>query len=333
MEHAYAALDAVSIVPSAPALRDTLVADITATVAKVIAHTEATVRQMADQARQQFETAESALLRQIAEAHADLEAERKSAAGLADELAKERTARQRAEASYAEAQALKQQISSAYDERLRSLTLELEALRREAAELAAQLSAESAERARAAGVLDSIRTALVAVGIQPSPSPSPSGPGDAATTSPAPAAEILADAERADPQAPPSGVDVDEPSADAARTLKFITRPQAEARPHLKEYAARLLEHVETSYWQDVESLQHPTDVVTRLVDYLRTARELYVARCQAEGELSSADEFQRQLSTVLDTKGSTSFGRHLAIAWYEVNEPAGRAAACAVAS
>jgi hypothetical protein len=123
----------------------------------------------------------------------------------------------------------------------------------------------------------------------------------------------------------------EEPPSSPDRSLKFVSRAPAEPDVALADCARELLDEVHSSYQANVESLQGPSDVVNRLVTELRTARELFLMRCNDDEALAN-QEFDRQISLVLDTNGATAFGRHLGIAWYEISQPAERAAPYAVA-
>jgi len=324
MEAGLQTQSAESIVTRAASLGGKLLQDSTTAVAAVIADSEASVQQTLDEARQQFEMVELELHRQLAAALDDLEKQRDDARGLKNQLAIERASRARAEASLAAAQATQHQVTAGYTERIREVELELEAARRDAARLATDLEADSVERTRLCAILDSIRSA-VGSGV---PAP-PAGPSGSiltdATQEPAPAAvaEIPeADEERFTPADPPS---------NSGRNLKFVARDLAEADRELSNSAVQLLDQVEASYQNDVKSLESPFDVVDRLVTQLRTSRELFLMRCGNDEALAS-EEFDRQISLLLDTKGATAFGRHLGIAWHEMSQPAERAAPSAVA-
>jgi hypothetical protein len=301
-----------------------LLQDITAAVTAAIADTEASARQALADARQQFETVELELHRQLATVMDDLEKQRDEVRGLKNQIAIERAARARADASLAAAQATQHQVTAGYTERIQAAEMELEAARREARRLANDLEGESAERARLSAVVDSIRFAL---GGGTPVHPEPSGSSETETPQEPSAPAIVGPSpEVGEPIAP-----VDDLLSNFSRNLKFVARAATESDVALRDSAMQLLDQVEASYQNDVESLESPFDVVDRLVTQLRTSRELFLMRCGKDDALAS-DEFDRQISRVLDTKGATAFGRHLGIAWHEMSQPAERAAPSAVA-
>jgi hypothetical protein len=65
-------------------------------------------------------------------------------------------------------------------------------------------------------------------------------------------------------------------------------------------------------------------EVVDRLAANLRYARDMFVQQGLAEGlEAESASLlFEQRLSAKVDELGSTTLGRHLAIAAYELTQP-----------
>ena len=326
---------AESVGTRAASLGGKLLQDITAAVTAAIADAQASAQQTVNDARQQFEMVELELHRQLAASMDDLEKQRDDARALKNQLVIEHAARARAEASLAAAQATQHQVAAGYVERIRALELELEAAGREASRLASELEAASADRTRLSTILDSIRSAVGAGASEPPAGPSGSphtdtqhAPShtDTPQAPPAPAAlEVSREMvdERRDPADPlPS---------NSGRNLKFVARSMAESDVVLRDCATQLLDQVEASYQNDVGSLESPFDVVDRLVTQLRTARELFMMRCGNDETLAS-EEFDRQMSLLLDTKGATAFGRHLGIAWHEMSQPAERAATSAVA-
>ena len=158
----------------------------------------------------------------------------------------------------------------------------------------------------------------------------PAGPSESAHTqtpeAPSTPAVVEESEDVEEQSAPPDPV-----LSDSGRNLKFVARGPAEHDVVLSECAIQLLDQVEASYQTDVRSLESPFDVVDRLVTQLRTSRELFLMRCGNDEALAS-EEFDRQISFVLDTKGATAFGRHLGIAWHELSQPAERAAPSEVA-
>jgi hypothetical protein len=212
-------------------------------------------------------------------------------------------------------------VAAGFAERIRELELELEPSRSGASRLASQLEAEKAERARLAAVLDSIRSAVGATAplSMAAPKATHTDPLEVTTR-----VTIVDVSDRHGAEEQNRQVPADQSAVDPGRNLKMVTRAAAEPDSVLSDCARQLLEQVEESYQNDVQSLQRPSDVVDRLVVQLRTARELFLAQCNNDEALATG-EFDRQISHVLDTKGATNFGRHLGIAWYEISQPVDR--------
>jgi hypothetical protein len=290
---------------------------LTAAVAAVIAESESAAQRAIDEARQQFELIEQELHRQLSAALDDLEKQRDDTRAMKNQVAIERTARERAESSYAVAQATQHQVAAGYLERIHALEREVESARRDASRFAAEVESAAAEHRRVSAILESIRSAIggaaVARVLESSESTADAKPEHAAK--PAAAATTRNDEQP---------VAVDRLPSSGAPTLKVVVRIPPVPDEAVSACARQLLEQVEESYQTDVESLQRPADVVDRLVIQLRTARQLFLAQC-GNNESNASEEFDRQLSIVLDAKGATAFGRHLGIAWYEISQPAER--------
>jgi len=296
-------------------LRDKL----NAAVAAVIAESEAATQRAVDEARQQFELVEQELHRQLSAALDDLEKQRDDTRALKHQVALERSAKERAEASYSVAQATQHQVAAGYIERIHALEREIEHARQEANRLAAEVEAGAEDHRRVSAILESIRSAIggglaVAPAIETSEAPS-EATSEHPANSKVPETALNHEGQR---------VAVDQFTSSSAPTLKVVARGSADSDPALTACAKQLLEQVEESYQSDVESLQRPADVVDRLVIQLRTARELFQAQCSGD-EAFANEEFDRQISHVLDAKGATAYGRHLGIAWYEVTQPIDR--------
>jgi sulfur relay (sulfurtransferase) DsrF/TusC family protein len=292
------------------ALREKLIQEITAAAEAMIADTEASSRHSLENARNEFQRIEKELRTQLDAALADIETRREQARSLISQLAVERAAKERAEASLAEAVAVRQQTFERYTAQVQVLERSLESARWEEERLASDLERESAERKRLADILESVRLAL--------------GPGTAVATAsrpndPSPVAGVEnAHSETGVVEGHPQT----EMAAAPARNLTLVASDVTET-----SWAQQLLEELEASYTREVGRLERPADVVEWLVKELRKARELFLARCSA-GEAA----FDRQMSIVLDTKGHTAFGRHLGIAWYDVSQPTQRSRPSAVA-
>jgi hypothetical protein len=192
-------------------------------------------------------------------------------------------------------------MSAALADRVHALEGELEEGRAQAVRLANDLELERVERRRALAVLDAIRSTI--------------GFGVARQESAAPA-----DVHPEAPDLMPPRVER-AAASESARPLKLVTADPTPNNASWSEYATQLLEQIEASHQYDVESLEHASDVVDRLTEYLRMARELFLTRFKEEP--AAAEEFDRQMGRLLDTKGATTFARHLGIAWYAICRPA----------
>jgi hypothetical protein len=73
---------------------------------------------------------------------------------------------------------------------------------------------------------------------------------------------------------------------------------------------------VEYIYGSDMTSGKQNIEIVERLTENLRCARETFVRRLAstAVGE-SGSDIFEERMNTLIDVRGASPFGRHLSIA------------------
>src|SRR5580765_5251525 len=301
MERGPNGASAESIEALLPALRQKLLGSITAALSTALADAATRARQMVQTERRTFEGERQALHQQIADGQNDLEKERETSRTLAAQLALVRAAKESAEASHVEAQNKLEQMSAALADRVRALEGELEEGRAQAVRLANDLELECVERRRALAVLDSIRSTI---GVAP-PRQGSAAPADVR----------------------PEALDLMPPrveraaASESARPLKLVTADPTPNNASWSEYATQLLEQIEASHQYDVESLERASDVVERLTEYLRMAHELFLTRFK--GEPAAAEEFDRQMGRLLETKEATTFARHLGIAWYAICQPA----------
>ena len=88
----------------------------------------------------------------------------------------------------------------------------------------------------------------------------------------------------------------------------------------LRDYAMLLLDEIEYIYGADVTSGTANPELVQRLADNLRCAEAAYGRRVESLAPSEEGvDLFEGRLNTLLDAKGATPFGRHLAAAAAEV--------------
>jgi hypothetical protein len=290
--------------------RDRLLHDLTGAVGSAFAEIAAAARDTLDEARQQFELETAALRGQLSDALEDLERQHAETSRLVNELASERAARDSATALYAALELEHEQVVATHTEQIRALEAQLEAARSAGVRMATELESAHAQQRLVQGVLDSIRSALsngtVQIPVQsPLPAPLPPPPS---LNAPAPVAAVVSEA-------------VPVHKAEPPQNEVSVAHP-----PEWREYACQLLEQIESAYQHDVDTSERPSDVVDHLTEYLRIARDMFSTRFIDAAE--APQEFDRQVTAVLDAKGTTPFGRHLAIAWYVVGRPAGSEAA-----
>ncbi len=89
----------------------------------------------------------------------------------------------------------------------------------------------------------------------------------------------------------------------------------------LDAYVKQLLDQIESIYWADLGASMGPADIVGRLTENLRHAHDAFSRRLTS-GNTAETLVFEQHLTTLLDSKSETSFGRHLAIAAYNYSRP-----------
>ncbi len=256
---------------------------------------------------------------QFEEISLKLNGECEDAKAARDACAAEQDARARAEAANEAQAAALDQIVSEYEARVHGLQAELEAARAESFAAKQQLEEEAAERTRLIAALKTVHQACALV--------EPQTDMDVARVPSRTTRDVDADG-----NVPGASVQMrdDEtlaPATSAAgRTLKLVGGSHVapvEAPLHLLEYSGELFEQVETMYYVDRQSYSW-AEVVDRLAANLRYARDMFVQQGLAEGlEAESASLlFEQRLSAKVDELGSTTLGRHLAIAAYELTQP-----------
>ena len=284
--------------------RDRFVRELTERVETVFSEIDGLARDALEAARQQHELEEGRLRQQLSEVLETIEQHRRDLQTLMVRVEAERSAKDAAEAKYLAAETAYLQSVSASTDRIRTLEQELEASRTAAGRLAIDLGSQRAEHDRVLGILSSIRSALA--------------PGDPGLTgnpaAPPPRDAVIADGTR------PAGPDQQPPREESAALVSPQTIDSRTPNALWSEYASQLLEQIESSYNYDVESGEPSSEVVDHLTEYLRIGRDLYLTRFKEEP--LAAQEFDRQLSAALDTKGAMPFGRHLGIAWYAITRP-----------
>lgn len=107
----------------------------------------------------------------------------------------------------------------------------------------------------------------------------------------------------------------------AQRNLVLVSGPQDHPNrgdADLLGYVRELLEGVETAYEADVARACPPADVLRRLADNLRIARERCFEDAAPRGDDAMA-LFEREVRVLLNASTATSFARHLGIAIHDL--------------
>jgi hypothetical protein len=212
-----------------------------------------------------------------------------------DELAAERTqaqtARATAESALKQAEEERRGLVAAHEGQVQTLQADVESLRGELSRLQRQAEAERAERARLVAAIQQVVA-----------------PGDLAVAVPV-AAPV------ATPEPPPAPPVVEKPAAAVASALEMPPPPSSD--PGLVIYVEHLLKTVESMYAEDVAARRKPDDVLNRLTDNLRSARNVFRNHVGAS-DPEELTLFDYQLTKILNTTEDTAFGRHLGIAAYE---------------
>jgi hypothetical protein len=227
-------------------------------------------------------------------------------------------ARAEADAAVTQAQALVGHLMS-----------ESEAQRQEISELQQLLEAEKARNRRMAVAFDAFRRAVSFV-----------EPIESASQTPCPAQESLQHLEPGDmerhvgPHATPEPALLVSDSAASEQTRMAppaaapirpftlaSTTSDADSNTRLAGYVSELFDHVESSYWIDLNGGMRPADIVDRLTESLRRAHDAFSQRVSS-ADSSERTLFHETLTTLLDSKAATSFGRHLAAAAYSFAPP-----------
>ena len=229
-----------------------------------------------------------------------------------EELDVEQAARARAESALKDAQVAHEQARSALEAQLRSRETEVQSLRGEMSALHERLAAGQAERANLTATLGALQSAVHgAVSTLSLVQPAASTPRRVAPH---------ADAAEGDAIPPPvSHAPVPSAASMSSRAqaksrAAILEVPPAELAPSIGGYVTALLETIEASYRQDVESALPPAHVVKRLTDNLRYASHLFTERLGPDRAAENA-VLREEITKLLHTTSATSFGRDLAIA------------------
>ena len=321
-KHTLADLEATcdSVMSAAPdAPTDAVSELIEKIVAAAAADAETLAQQVEADARAEVAEAQALVDRLQAEVRAGQEQLRRGR----EELDVEQAARVRAESALKRAQvahehALKdaqvahEQARAALEAQLRSRETEVQSIRGEMSALHERLAAGQAERANLTATLGALQSAVHgAVSTLSLVQPEASTPRRGAPH--ADAVEGDATPVPVSHAPVPSAAPV---SSRAQATSRAAIRevPPAELAPSIGGYVTALLETIEASYRQDIESELPPAHIVKRLTDNLRYASHLFAERLGRDAA-SESWVLKEEIAKLLHATSATSFGRDLAIA------------------
>jgi hypothetical protein len=195
--------------------------------------------------------------------------------------------------------------------------------------LQAELNAEKASSAKLAAALKTVQRAIsFADPDDPAPDPGvPPGTGHHREDREPPGSQPGAEPERGDVAW--NRVSTDTTSTASAtplvnRSLKLVgTTHVSEAgpAPDLAEYMTQMLDEIERIYWADLGSDLTPADVLDRLTANLRYAHDAFSRRWGTVAP-GSTSLLEQHVTTLLETKAETEFGRHLGFAAYDLFHP-----------
>jgi hypothetical protein len=267
-------------------------------VAAAAAEADAIVQQMEAEAQASAADAQTLFDRLQAEIQAGREQLRTAHGQL--QLAHD--ARTRAEAATKEAQAARERAVSGFETQVGKLEDEIRTNRAELAALQQRLNSAQAERANLMATLEAVQSAVHrAVSTIPAPISPPAAPHRNAQGEPSvvavPSAHVVA----------PSSSTRRQPAAGSPEV-------PADVRAGVGDYARALLDTVEAMYGEDVASRLPQPATLERLRANLNHARDLFTERLGPD-QAHEASVFIDQMTTLLDTKSTTPFGRDLAIA------------------
>lgn len=226
----------------------------------------------------------------LADAQAELQKERDQLKALAERFEKEQSARSRAEAALTEAEKTRQEVSR----------------------LQQQLETEKSERTRLIAAIHQIVGGAAQVPIPPAAAPAP------AVEPQKPKAEPKVE-KRTDPIVVSSSV------APAAQHASAVDS-DIDSEPELVTYVQHLLDTAEELYRADVAARCNPNELLERLTERLRSARQLFLQRVGLPPDSKNPTLFDQQVSQRLSTTENDGFGRHLGIAAYDcLSEPSRR--------
>jgi hypothetical protein len=208
---------------------------------------------------------------------------------------------------------LRAQISALEDGR-QTVAVELALAREEAALLRGQLSTEESKVARLKAAIETVQRAVhLAESVDRETGDAIAKPVNDATRD-APSREHVPVKTVSESAPPPT------PAPRAESRTSSTDRPAAAAADSdggLAELARSLAVEIERAYHEDVAEGLNPTELVARLAENLRIARETFASQLGAS-DTDAARLIDQQLTELLDGKSNTELGRRLAIAAYD---------------
>jgi hypothetical protein len=111
--------------------------------------------------------------------------------------------------------------------------------------------------------------------------------------------------------------------APVNRSLKLVGTTHASpagSPSDLVEYVTQMLDEIERIYWSDSGSDLTPAELLDRLTANLNYARDAFLRR--AGSTPAGISLLEQHVTTLLETKAETSFGRHLGFAAYDLFHP-----------
>ena len=228
-------------------------------------------------------------------------------AGLVEELVRAATAETEAAVTRVRAEV---QADAAQTQALLShLMGEAELRRQEISELQQRLEAEKTKNTRLNVAFEAFRRAVV------------SSETTETAGRPSPAQESLQHLE------PPAmkrddASGTSRPTAAAIRPVRLVSGTTGvDSNPELTKAVNDLFERIEADYWSDVQSELRPAELVDRLTESLRRGHDSFRQRVMTANSQDTG-LFHQKITELLDSKGETTFGRHLSAAAYSFATP-----------
>jgi hypothetical protein len=255
-----------------------------------------------EKTREQLQTANTNLQAEQkarGEAESALKQERESLKAAGDKLLAEQRARAQADAALKEAEKAKQELTSTHEAQLKTLRTQVEGHHAEVAQLQQQIDAEKGERMR---LVNAIRGVV--------------DPGEHAP--PAPPLKFVPKSKEPAPATPAAS---SKPATERkAESAPAKTANQPEPEPELVAYVQHLFNTLEAMYSADVSAGRKSDDLLNRLTQNLRSARNVFRNHIGAS-EAADLTLFDQQLAELLGNPEESAFARHLGIAAYECSK------------